>query len=402
MLALPVGKYTLSELLSQAFASIHEQILGIYKQELEGMLEDARDRIIGGKRYRRNFRYKRWGYTVRKWLQTPIGVLSAVRIPRIRSRGREIGIIVDRYLHRSKELEEILLEGYLWGLSSRRMRVWARRVFGDTVSHGSICKLKDRLRLSVETMRTESIDAETKILVVDGLWGKYRSRGTGVVLIALGVDGAGKVKLLDWLGCESERKSNWCRLFRRLQRRGLEDVELLVSDGVVGISDAFSLVWKKSPRHQYCLWHLGNDLVRELVDRSWSRKRHLLRDYWEIFDGLTRAEAQARLEAFYRKWGQKEAHAVVKLLQKEDRIFNYYHYPQFWRHRLRTTNLAEGFFSHLRTFLRRFPGWVDEDHINFVLGVYLVGMRVFHNNRENITTQKIPDALLNVNFNRIY
>jgi len=402
MLALPVGKYKLSELLSQAFDSIHEQILGIYKQVLEEMLEHARDDIIGGKRYRRNFRYKRWGYTVRKWLQTPIGVLSEVRLPRIRSRGREIGIIVDRYIHRSKDLEEILLEGYLWGLSSRRMRVWARRVFGDTISHGSICKLKDRLRLSVEKMRTESIDDETKILVVDGLWGKYRGRGKGVVLIALGVDGAGKVKLLDWLGCDSESKSNWCRLFRRLQKRGLRDVELVVSDGVAGLLDAFSLVWKKSPQHQYCLWHLGNDMTRALGDRSWHNKRHFLRDYWEIFDGLTRAEAQERLVSFYRKWGQKEAHAVAKVLQKQNRIFNYYQYPQFWRHRLRTTNLAEGFFSHLRTFLRRFPGWVDEEHINFILGVYLLGMRVFHNNRENITSQKIPDAILNVNFNRIY
>ena len=75
MLALPVGKYKLSQLLSQAFASVHEGILTTYKQVLEEMLERALDNIIGGKRYRRGFRYKRWGYTVRKWLQTPIGVL---------------------------------------------------------------------------------------------------------------------------------------------------------------------------------------------------------------------------------------------------------------------------------------------------------------------------------------
>ena len=143
-------------------------------------------------------------------------------------------------------------------------------------------------------------------------------------------------------------------------------------------------------------------MARELSDRSWYHRRHFLRDYWEIFNGLTREEARERLVAFYRKWGSKDAAAIGKLSQKEDRIFEYYHYPQFWRHRLRTTNLAEGFLSHLRTFLRRFPGWIDEDHINFVLGVYLVGMRVFHHNRKNITAQKIPDALLSVNFNRIY
>ena len=105
-------------------------------------------------------------------------------------------------------------------------------------------------------MRSESIDEETKILVVDGLWCKYRSRGKGVVLVALGVDSVGMVTLLDWLGCEGESKSNWYRLFRLLQRRGLEDVELVVSDGVPGILDALRFLWKREIPHQYCLWYL--------------------------------------------------------------------------------------------------------------------------------------------------
>ena len=52
MLVLCVCKYTLSELLSQAFASIYDQILEIYIQELEEILEEAWDTIIGDKRYR--------------------------------------------------------------------------------------------------------------------------------------------------------------------------------------------------------------------------------------------------------------------------------------------------------------------------------------------------------------
>jgi len=107
----------------------------MFKGVLEEMLLRVRDEIIGGKRYRRGFRYKRWGYTIRKWVQTPIGILSGVKVPRVRSYAREISLFMDRYIHRSVEIEEILLEGYLWGISSRRLRIWSRRIFGDVLSH---------------------------------------------------------------------------------------------------------------------------------------------------------------------------------------------------------------------------------------------------------------------------
>jgi len=112
--------------------------------------------VIGNRRYGRGFPYKRWGYTIRKWIQTPIGLLQHVKIPRVRGYGREIGLLIDRYVHRSRELDEILLEGFLWGISSRRLRIWAKRVFGDSLSHSGICQLKSLIRDRVNSARASS------------------------------------------------------------------------------------------------------------------------------------------------------------------------------------------------------------------------------------------------------
>jgi hypothetical protein len=43
-----------------------------------------------------------------------------------------------------------------------------------------------------------------------------------------------------------------------------------------------------------------------------------------------------------------------------------------WRHRLRTTNLAEGFFRHLRRYLSRFPDCVDLAHSEHMLGCFIL------------------------------
>jgi hypothetical protein len=43
-----------------------------------------------------------------------------------------------------------------------------------------------------------------------------------------------------------------------------------------------------------------------------------------------------------------------------------------WRHRLRTTNLAEGFFRHLRRYLGRFPGCLNPAHSEHALGCFIL------------------------------
>ena len=309
MQSLVIKKYTLTGLISQVLNDVRERILGIYKDVLEGMFENVRDDIIGNPEFSgRGFRYKRWGYTVGKLIQTPIGVLTDVKVPRIRGGEREIRICADRYVRRSEEIEEILIEGYVWGMSSRKLRLWAKRVFGDIISHSGVCRIKDKVRGLVSEMREAVIPADIKIIVVDGLFGRYRNRGNGCVLVAIGIDTRGGFHLLDWMGCTTEDGMNWTILFRRLDSKGTNQEPLFITGTC------------------FC------------------------------FDTAC----------------------------KQPRVLG-----------------AEGFFRHLRTFLKRLPGWVDEDHINLLLGIYLLEITVFKHNYNNFNTQETPKTIINDNFNKI-
>ena len=60
------------------------------------------------------------------------------------------------------------------------------------------------------------------------------------------------------------------------------------------------------------------------------------------------------------------------------RVLAYLRWPASWRHRLRTTNLAEGFFRHLRRYLGHFPGGTDAAHSEQILGCFLLASEATH------------------------
>lgn len=105
--------------------------------------------------------------------------------------------------------------------------------------------------------------------------------------------------------------------------------------------------------------------------------RQILRDYWEVFDGVDLGEAMTQWNHFVTTWYTKEPRAIGKLMEKKDHLFLYYAYPVSWRHRIRTVNLAEVFFSHVQELLRRWPGWFNKDHITYIVGLYIQGMKIF-------------------------
>ena len=109
-------------------------------------------------------------------------------------------------------------------------------------------------------------------LIVDGIWGKFRQLGRGVILVAFGVTPCGSIRLLDWSASKSENIQSWMQLLQRLMDRGLANVSLVVGDGSLGLPKAAELVYPNSS-FQICLWHLcpataGCAKLKELIGFS--------------------------------------------------------------------------------------------------------------------------------------
>ena len=70
----------------------------------------------------------------------------------------------------------------------------------------------------------------------------------------------------------------------------------------------------------------------------------------------SRKERKEWARRFCARWPWAAPEMVEKFQQEFERVLAFFGFPAHWRHRLRTMNLGEGWFKHLRPFLTRFPG----------------------------------------------
>ncbi|MCD6296098.1 MAG: transposase [Deltaproteobacteria bacterium] len=367
-----------SEWISQVVNRVRPQLLTIVKESLESSLLRLRDQRIGNERYGRNKPLKRYGFRIRKYITCTIGRLENVRIPRIRSIGQEVQLFADRYVHFSQELIEQVILGQSFLMSGRKMSIWLGRMVKDRISYSTLCKLMESIKSEIELIRTGANPTDIEALIVDGIWGRIRGEGKRVLLTALGVDSHGHIHILDWLVSKSESTQSWIRLFEKLRERGLGDVRLIVGDGGLGLPVASQAVYPES-RFQICLWHLCRDLMRQVKGLNWVQRQRLYHDFWETFNAFTLDECYDRYLRFLKKWSRTDKTVERLFARYENNLFYYYDFPQEYNYRLRTVNLAEGFFSHLRTFLRKYPGWTSQEQVYLIMQIFLKGMKTYQN-----------------------
>lgn len=372
------GRLTLRELMEQAWQQIEGQAREMLKRTVEGLLVAERDRRVAEARQGGEKVY-RWGYTVRKCWTTLWGSLQQVRVPRLRG-GQEIGL-VERYERHS--LDEVLFALTVGGLSQRKVVGWVQRFLGGRLSPATIGAVLEQAQQQVQQRRSEPIPwGRYRAVVVDGIYLRYRRRISrpgrqGVLLVAVGVREGGGFDVLDWRGAAGETTEDYEELLTRLWQRGLEAVELIVSDGSEAITSAAAMVYPAA-RHQLCLAHWFRNLEALTPRFAWFQRRKFRREFWWIWEAENERQARDWARRFCARWRWAAPQMVEKFQGELDQVLAFFAFPAPWRHRLRTTNLGEGWFKHLRGYLSRFPGCRNADHSEQVLGCFLLAAEQMH------------------------
>jgi putative transposase len=372
------GRLALADVIEQGWKQLQGGFLEQLKKTIEGLLAAERDRRVAERRERGEKVY-RWGFTVRKCWQTAWGVLEQVRVPRLRGR-EEIGLLQKYQRH---ALQEVLFALAVGGLSQRKVVSWVRRFLGGQLSPASIGAVLRQAQEQIQGRREQRLRSGIyRALAVDGIYLRYRRSAEsqarkGVLLVAVGVREGGGFEVLDWMAAEAETSQAYEELFTRLWRRGLEQVELVISDGAEGAASAAGVVYPAAA-HQLCLAHWFRNLEGLTPRLQWWQRRKFRREFWWIFEAEQETQLRKWAGSFARRWRFWAPEMVEKFQQELPRVLAYLRFPRYWRHRLRTTNLAEGFFRHLRRYLGRFPGCVDAIHSEQVLGCYLLAAERMH------------------------
>ena len=368
---------TFSDFIMQVFSTIKPKLIEILKQSLENELIEQRDKIIGNKPYQRSSGIKRWGYTIRKYIVTPLGILTNVRIPRMREKGKEVSLFIDKYVHYTTDFINDVILAHTLNMSTRKITVWFRSRLKEVVSYATFSRFIKVVEEEIDKIRNSPLPPDIEGLILDGIWGHIRiKKKKGVILVALGVDREGKIHLLDWELAEKESFNSYGVLLSRLKKRGLEKVKIIVGDGARGLPEAGKFVYPGS-NFQYCLWHLSQTLMKQVSHLPPKIKDRFYNQFWEIFNAYDLDECYDRYFDFLKKWGKIRPSISKTFALHEENLFHYYDFPFEYRHRLRTVNMAEGFFRHLREFLRRYPGWIDAKQVDKIMLLFLKGMKAY-------------------------
>ena len=317
------GRLALHDVMEQGWKQLQDGFLQQLRQTIEGLLAAERDRRVAECRERGEKVY-RWGYTVRKCWQTVWGTLPQVRVPRLRGR-EEIGMLEKYQRH---GLEDVLFALAVGGLSQRKVVGWVRRFLGGHLSPATIGAVLRQAQEQIQGRRKQRLCSRGyRALAVDGIYVRYRRSAErpgrkGVLLVAVGVREGGGFEVLDWMAVEAESSAAYEELFMRLWRRGLEEVELVISDGAEGAASAAALVYPGAA-HQLCLAHWFRNLEAMTPPLRWWQRKKFRREFWWIFEAEQESQLRKWAGSFTRRWRFWAPEMVEKFQAELPRVLAY-------------------------------------------------------------------------------
>jgi putative transposase len=278
------------------------------------------------------------GYKPRQ-LNTRVGTLS-LQVPQDRD-GTFSTQLFARYQRSEKALVLALMEMYVEGVSTRKVREITEVLCGTSFSKSLVSELAGHLDAELQAWRNRPLTETTYPYVsVDARYEHVRQGGQVVsqgVLIVAGVRADGHREILAIAVADTESEATYHHLFADLKARGLNGVRLVTSDAHKGLKAAIDRHFQDAS-WQRCQVHFARDLVGMV---GAGRRSELAADLREIFATTTREQAIATAESVAARW--ESTHPVVARLLEEgiEDCLACLAFPLAHRARIRTTNGME-------------------------------------------------------------
>ena len=332
---------------SQINSHLDTMVRSTVEETLNRMLDEEADQLCNAQRYEHTERRKdsRAGHYKRQ-LHTKAGKVE-LKMPKLRKTTFETAII-ERYRRREASVEEALIEMYLAGVSVRRVEDITQALWGTRVSPGTVSELNKKIYAQIEKWRNRPILGRHPYVYFDGLYLK-RSWGGEIrnvaILIAVGVDQDGYREVLGISEGAKEDQQSWSGFLRQLKRRGLNAVQLVVSDKCLGLTESLAQFFPEA-QWQRCIVHWYRNVFSVVPN---SRIKEVAAMLKAIHAQENRAEALNKAKAVADKLKKmKLPKAAEKVRDSVEETLSYTSFPrEHWR-RIRTNNMLERVMREIR------------------------------------------------------
>jgi transposase-like protein len=233
-----------------------------------------------------------------------------------------------------------LAEMYVQGVSTRKVKAITEELCGHSFSASSISTINKRLDQSLAQFAARPLNEVFPYLIVDARYERIREAGVIVshaVLIAIGIDWDGRRQILGVELANRESRSSWSEFLRGLKARGLNGVELVVSDDHAGLKAAIREVLPEAVWQRCYVHFLRNalDYVPRKVDDD------CLQELRWLYARRDLAEARRDLTAWLARWAGKYPRLTAWVEENLEETLSFYRFPRQHHKHLKSTNMLE-------------------------------------------------------------
>ena len=264
------------------------------------------------------------------------------------------------------------LEYRQFGVTTREIADLIEKMYGSHYSPAQVSNISKQMIPKVEAYHKRKLSDKFFCVYLDATYVPLRRETfeREAVYIAIGIKPNGHKEVIDYCIAPNENIEVWTELLQSMKSHGLEQVELFLSDGVVGMKQALVEAYPKA-HFQRCLVHVMRNICAKVrVD-----------------------DREAVMNDFYAKWGKLYSHVVRNLKAIEADMLVFYNYPKQIRPSIYSTNMIESFNNIVKRKAKPKAKFPTEQSLNTFIGIQALSYNDRYFNRIHKGFGQVQDTL---------
>lgn len=250
-----------------------------------------------------------------------------------------------------------VLKLYSSGMTDEEMRLAIGSIYEAKCSKSTISAITDAVAADVKRFSEKPLPKRLFALFLNSTYVPVRrdSVAKEAINIALGVTDEGVPLVIGYSITPSESAEAYKELLAGFKKRGLEEVEIAVTDGLSGIDGAISEAYPKAKR-QRCFVHLLRNICSKVRAKD---KAEVAEDFMGIAKQKDAESGGAAMASFVSKWKSKYPKLEI-WAEKAESVLTFYDFPEGLRAPICTNNRIESFNKQIKRTLKKQIQFVTE------------------------------------------
>lgn len=289
--------------------------------------------------------------------KTEYGELN-LAIPRDRN-GEFSQQTLPAYKRSNDSLETTIIQLFQKGITMSEISELIEKMYGHYYTPQTISNITQIVSEDVVAFKERSLESQYSIIFMDAthIPLKRQTVSKEAVYIVIGIRLDGTKEVLGFSIAPTESSYVWKEILQDLKDRGLEEVLLVVTDGLSGIDYSIHSIYPNAQFQQCCV-HISRNIAHKV---RVSDRQEVCNDFKLVYQAASKEEAMNQISFMIDKW-KKQYPRVVKLLMNPA-ILTFYNFPPSIRRTIYSTNLIEGFNKQLKKYTKRKEQFPNEESL---------------------------------------